>query len=108
MNHKALTIDGHQGQVAGFTELLHTGTTIMPCITNITTNNLETSPHARGTIYEGNLLLSIMIEQTIIQAAIPSTETFNSTKSKYEAWMESIENAAQISGQNAVCISFSK
>ena len=52
---------------------------------------------ARGTIYEGNLLLSVMIEQTIIQAALSSIETFDGTKSKFEAWTESIENAEYIS-----------
>ena len=38
---------------------------------NITDSCQETSPHARSTIYEGNLLLSVMIEQTIIQTALP-------------------------------------
>ena len=33
---------------------------------------------------------------------------FDGTKSKFEAWIESIKNAVQISGQNAICISFSK
>ena len=59
-------------------------------------------------VYEGNLLSSIMIKQTIIQAALSLIETFNVTKSKFEAWMESIENVAQISGQHEICIVFSK
>ena len=33
---------------------------------------------------------------------------FGGIKSKFEAWMEAIENVAQISGQNAICIAFSK
>ena len=49
-----------------------------------------------------------MIEQIIIQASLVSIETFNGTKSKFEAWVEFIENAAQISGQNAIHIAFSK
>ena len=61
-----------------------------------------------GTVYEGNLLLSIMIEQTIMQAALTSIEMFQGTKRKSEAWTESIENAVQISGQNAMSIAFSK
>ena len=48
-----------------------------------------------------------MIEQTIIQAALSSIETFNGTKSKFEASTESTENAAQISGQNVIYIAFS-
>ena len=54
-------------------------------ISNITASNLKTSPHVRVTVYEGNLLSSIMIEQTIMQAALSSRETFNGTKSKFEA-----------------------
>ena len=46
---------------------------------NITASNLETSPYARGTVYKGNLLSSIMIEQTIIQAALSSIEMFDGT-----------------------------
>ena len=61
-----------------------------------------------GTVYEGNLLSSIMIEQPIIQSALLSKGMFDGTKSTFEAWMESIENVAQISGQNAICIAFSK
>ena len=63
---------------------------------NIAASNPETSPHVRGTVYEGNLLSSVMFEQTIIQAAVSSIETYIQTKSKLEAWMKSIENAAQI------------
>ena len=49
-----------------------------------------------------------MVEQTIIQAALTSIETFNGIKSKFKAWMEAIENVAQISGQNAMPIAFAK
>ena len=50
--------------------------------TNITTYHLETIPfgQARGTIYEDSLFSSVMIEQTIIQAALSSVETFDGTK----------------------------
>ena len=49
---------------------------------NITSNFPEAIPfgQARNTIYEGNLLLSIMIEQTIIQVAFSSIETHDGTK----------------------------
>ena len=70
-------------------------------------SNLETPPHARGTIYDGTLLSSNMIEQTIIQEALTSIDMFDGTKSKFEAWTESFENAAQISGQNAISIALS-
>ena len=49
-----------------------------------------------------------MIEQTILQKALASIETLDGRKSKFEAWMESIKNAAQISGQNAICKVISK
>ena len=75
---------------------------------NITASNLDTSTHARGTIYNGMLLSSIMIEQTIIQVALSSIETFDGTKSKFEAWTESIENAVQIFGQIPGHIAFAK
>ena len=49
-----------------------------------------------------------MVEQPIIQAAVFSVETFDGTKSKFEYWTASGENAAQISEQNILCITFSK
>ena len=49
-----------------------------------------------------------MIEETIIQSALSSTEASNGTKSKFKALTESIENAAQISGQDTLHIAFSK
>ena len=41
-----------------------------------------------------------MVNQLIIQAAIFSVETDDGNKNKFEAWIPSIENAAQISGQD--------
>ena len=75
---------------------------------NKTVSNLETSSHAKSSIYEGNLLSSVMIDQTIIQAALSSIEICDGTKSKFEAWTQSIENATQILGQSTTCIAFSK
>ena len=49
-----------------------------------------------------------MITQTRIQAALASLEMVDERKSKFEFWMESIKNAVQISGQNIICIAFSK
>ena len=49
-----------------------------------------------------------MLEQPIIQAAVSSVETFNGTKSKFKSKIVSVENAAQISGQNILYITFSK
>ena len=51
-------------------------------------------------ISETSLLASMMLEQPIIQAVISSTETFNGTMSKFESWIASVVNAAQILGQN--------
>ena len=48
-----------------------------------------------------------MVEQPIIQAAISSIETFDGTKSKFESWIASVGNAAQISGKNILCMAFS-
>ena len=49
-----------------------------------------------------------MIEQAIIQVALSSIETFDGTESKFKVWTESIENTAQISGQDMLCIALSK
>ena len=75
---------------------------------NTNKNNQQTAQNTRGAVYKGNLLSFILIEQTIIQAVLTSIEKLDGTKSKFEAWMEAIENAAQISSQNTICIAFSK
>ena len=77
---------------------------------NISTNHLEKIPlsQTRGIIYEGSLLSFVIMEQTIIWAALSSVETFDSTKSKFKCWTESIENAAQVFGQDTWHIAFSK
>ena len=81
VNKGAFTIEGHPHQVNLFyrtppheyyNNVFHNF--------NITTKNPDTSPHARGTIYEGNLLLSRMIEQSLIQAGLTSMETFDIIK----------------------------
>ena len=48
-----------------------------------------------------------MTQQTIVQT-LASTETFDGIKTKFEAQTGPIKNAVPISGQNAVCIAFSK
>ena len=55
-----------------------------------------------------SLLPSVMVKQPIIQEAISYMEAFNGPKSKFESWIGSVENAAQISGQNILCIAFLK
>ena len=62
----------------------------------------------RGTVYEGSLLLCVMIEQPIIQAALSLIETFDGTKSKFEAWTESVDNTAHIFGQDTLHKAFFK
>ena len=49
-----------------------------------------------------------MIEKPIIQAVLSLLKTPDGTKNKFEAWTDSAENAAQISGQKTLCIAFSK
>ena len=94
--NEAFTIGGHTGQVTGFIALINVNTPIMsfmPLTPLLATQKLL---HARATVYKSNLLSSIMIEQTIIQAALASIEMFDGTKSKFETWTESIKNAVQI------------
>ena len=47
-----------------------------------------------------------MVEQHVIQAVISSVGTFNGTNSKFESWVMSVENAAQILWQNFLQIAF--
>ena len=62
----------------------------------------------RVILYEGSLLLYVMIEQAMIQAALSSVENFDGTKGKFKVWTESIENIGQISGKDTLYIGFSK
>ena len=52
------------------------------------TSHLEAIPFAQAMdiIYESYLLSSVMIDQTIIQAALSSIENVDGTKSTFEAW----------------------
>ena len=59
-------------------------------------------------ISEATLLTSVMVEKPIIQVVISSVETFDGTKSKFESWIASVENAAQVSGQNILYIALWK
>ena len=61
-----------------------------------------------GTICEGSLFSSVMIKQAIIQAALSIPQTFDGTNGKFKVWRELVENEAQISGQDTLCIAFSK
>ena len=78
-------------------------------IANVHLHKQETASieQLKPVISETSLLASMMVEQPIIQTVISSVETFNDTK-KFESWITSVENAAQISGQNILCIAFSK
>ena len=57
---------------------------------------------------EASLLISVMVEQPIIQVAVSSVEMFNVSKSKFVSCIASAENVAQISGQDSLCIAASK
>ena len=59
-------------------------------------------------ISETYLLASVMVVQSIIQAANSSTETFDGTKSKYDSCIASVENTTQISGHNILYIASPK
>ena len=49
-----------------------------------------------------------MAGQTIIQTVISSVETFDGNKNNFEAWIASLENAVQISGQDILQTAISK
>ena len=53
------------------------------------------------------LLAFIIVEQPVIQAVISYVEIFDCTKSEFESWIMSVENAVQILGQSILCIAFS-
>ena len=59
-------------------------------------------------VSEASLLALVMVEQPIIQAVVSSVEMFGSMKSKFESWIPSVENVAQISKQDILCIAFYK
>ena len=50
----------------------------------------------------------MMVEKPIIQAPVSLGEIFDVTKSKFESWTVSVENAAQFSGQNILHKAFLK
>ena len=54
-------------------------------------------------VSEASLLTLVMVEQTIIQGEISSYKTFDGTKSKFESWIVSVVNTAQISGHEILC-----
>ena len=69
---------------------------------------MPTLEHERYVVNDASLLTSIMVDQTIIQAAISSVVTFDDNKNIFEAWIPSVENAAQIYDQDILQIAFSK
>ena len=77
---------------------------------NISLNGQETGhlEQARYMINNVNLLIIVMADQAIIQAALSSVKTFDGDIYKFEAWITSVENAAQISGQDILWIAFPK
>ena len=77
---------------------------------NITLNDPGGSQteQARYMANNVNLLMSVIVDQAIIQQAISSVETFDVNRNKCEAWITSVENAAQISGEDVSQIAFSK
>ena len=51
-----------------------------------------------------NMLTVVMTDQALIQASVSLVETFDGNKNKYQAWITSVENAAQISSQHIMQI----
>ena len=51
---------------------------------------------------------SVMVEQLVIQAVISSVDNFNCSKIKLKSLIASMDNAAQVSGQNIFHIAFTK
>ena len=88
----AFTIEGPPDQVIGFPALIYMITLVMSFIP--LTLLLATQKHQHipgGTVYKAKLLSSIMIEQTIIQAALASIEMIDGMKGKFKVWVESIK-----------------
>ena len=54
----------------------------------------------RYALNDVNMLTTVMAEQAIIQAAISFVETIDGDENNFEIWITSVENAAQISGQD--------
>ena len=77
---------------------------------NITLNCLEATPveQTRYAVNEASLLVTVMVDQPIIYTAIFSVETFDGNKNRFEVWIVSAENAAQIYSQDILRIAFSK
>ena len=77
---------------------------------NIALNHQGATPveQMRYVVNEASLLVSVIVDQPIIQVAISSTETCGGNRNKFEAWIALVENVAQISGQDILQIAFSK
>ena len=58
-------------------------------------------------VSDATILASVIVEQPIIQAVISSVKMFDGTKSKFESWITSGENAAQILKQYILHKAFS-
>ena len=71
-------------------------------------NAITSTEYLKPIPIETRLLTSVVVEQPNIQAAISPVETFNGNKSKFEFWITSVENAAQILGQKMLYTAFSK
>ena len=110
ISNKASILEDCPGEMAYFTALFPMSIIMMAYMTILTANCLGTIPfgQVKGTIYKVSLLSSVIIQKTIIHAALSLIETSDSTKIKFEAWRESIDNAVLISGQDTLCISFTK
>ena len=65
---------------------------------NLAFNHQVTAPinQLGPVVSEASPLALVMVEQPIIQVAISSVEMIDGTKSKFESWIASVENATQI------------
>ena len=110
-NNKAFTREDHPGQKACFMAPFHMSTTIMPYIsveyiyklsgnnTNFTSQTYNIWGQSFIICYDraSNNSSSIIFNRNLWQH-----------RSKFKTWKKSIENAAQISGQDTIHIPFSK
>ena len=58
---------------------------------NPSENNQHTLQNVRPTAFKGNSLPLVIVEQTILEAALASIEMFNGTENNSETWIEDLD-----------------
>ena len=95
MISETFTTGDQQGKVLGFITFCHTYpheySNNVSHAHNNSENDQQSSQNAGPTTFIGNSLALVMVEQTILQAALTSVEMFDCTKRKFKAWMEAVK-----------------